>query len=281
MSGVAPEPVGKPLFRSALRRAQVLRWPGMKTKPGRNDVCTCGSGKKFKHCCIDRPLTATLRLIEVPGSQARSIELVNFAKFDEVLGTEVLAAFSRCFVHTDRLLSLISFAHISNQTYGEKSTAFGRDLHTMVWFTIGTLRELALAIQGLRAAFAKKGILNQDGEPWLKLREIEDRWNNDEGFRKVRDRAAFHVDPEVMTLGVHALVKDVRDVELFKGDDEGQIHGSFTLGTTVLHNGLGWNLEDYGRFLEQVSTDHGAVIDAVQHVLVEATEAVGIDVVKK
>jgi hypothetical protein len=21
---------------------------------GRNDVCPCGSGRKFKHCCIDR-----------------------------------------------------------------------------------------------------------------------------------------------------------------------------------------------------------------------------------
>ena len=22
--------------------------------PGRNDPCPCGSGKKFKHCCIDK-----------------------------------------------------------------------------------------------------------------------------------------------------------------------------------------------------------------------------------
>ena len=23
-------------------------------KPGRNDLCPCGSGKKFKKCCADR-----------------------------------------------------------------------------------------------------------------------------------------------------------------------------------------------------------------------------------
>jgi len=24
-------------------------------KPGRNDPCPCGSGKKYKHCCLNRP----------------------------------------------------------------------------------------------------------------------------------------------------------------------------------------------------------------------------------
>lgn len=24
-------------------------------KPGRNDPCPCGSGKKFKKCCLDKP----------------------------------------------------------------------------------------------------------------------------------------------------------------------------------------------------------------------------------
>ena len=26
----------------------------MKKKIGRNDPCPCGSGKKYKHCCVDR-----------------------------------------------------------------------------------------------------------------------------------------------------------------------------------------------------------------------------------
>lgn len=30
----------------------------MTTNPGRNDRCTCGSGKKFKHCCADAPAKA-------------------------------------------------------------------------------------------------------------------------------------------------------------------------------------------------------------------------------
>ncbi|MDH3605328.1 MAG: SEC-C metal-binding domain-containing protein, partial [Candidatus Tectomicrobia bacterium] len=27
----------------------------MKAKIGRNDPCPCGSGKKFKKCCVTRP----------------------------------------------------------------------------------------------------------------------------------------------------------------------------------------------------------------------------------
>jgi hypothetical protein len=254
----------------------------MGDEAGRNDPCPCGSGKKYKKCCIGRPTVAALRLIEDEGSKSRSIELVNLAKFDAALGTDLIAAFAQCFVHTDRLLSLISFAHISGEKYGRNTTAFGRDLHTMVWFTIGTLRELAKAIDGLRAAMAKKGILKKDSQHWLKLNEIEKRWNKQALFVKMRNKAGFHVDADVMINGVQALLKDVRDVELFKGDDAKQIHGSFTFGTTVMYNGLGWeNLEDYGRFLEKVSADHGDVIAAIQHVLIEATEAVGIEVVSK
>lgn len=247
---------------------------------GRNDLCPCGSGKKYKKCCVDRPTTAAaLRLNERPDSQERSIELLNLRKFDDALGTEVLAAFARCFVHTDRLLSLVSFAYTSDKTYGEKSIAFGRDLHTMVWFTIGTLRELALAIQYLRAELKKKDLLSPEADHWVKLREIEDRWNNDPAFRKMREKAGFHVDKDVMISGVQTLVKDMRDVELFRGDNEKQVRGSFTFGTTVMYNGLGWeDLGHYGRFLETVNGDHGEVVTAIQHVFIEVTEAVGIEV---
>ena len=253
----------------------------MGDEAGRNEPCPCGSGKKYKKCCIDRPTTAaTLRLVRHPETDERSIELLNLAKFDEALGTEVLAAFARCFVQMDRLLSLVSFAYISSEKYGDKKTAFGRDLHTMVWFTVGTLRELALAIQYLRSELRKKDLLKPQTEHWLKLREIEGRWNNDPAFRKMRDKAGFHVDEDVMVDGVKALVKDVRDVELFKGDNEKQVRGSFTFGTTVMYNGLGWeNLDHYGRFLETVSADHGDVVTALQHALIEVTEAVGIEVV--
>lgn len=29
-------------------------------KPGRNDPCVCGSGKKYKHCCLEKTETVNL-----------------------------------------------------------------------------------------------------------------------------------------------------------------------------------------------------------------------------
>lgn len=37
--------------RESPRKMQLIRG---KKKPGRNDPCVCGSGKKFKHCCLDK-----------------------------------------------------------------------------------------------------------------------------------------------------------------------------------------------------------------------------------
>jgi SWIM/SEC-C metal-binding protein len=39
-----------------IERAILAREPARATpKTGRNDPCPCGSGKKFKKCCVDQP----------------------------------------------------------------------------------------------------------------------------------------------------------------------------------------------------------------------------------
>jgi len=149
------------------------------TKAGRNDRCPCGSGKKFKKCCMDKPsLRPRAELVQQEGGKWK-IELKQFAAFREQLGSDVVNAFCRCFVHADRLQSLISFTYASEQLHGRESVAFTRNLHTMVWFTVGTLRELATAIRDLRAALKKRGLLDVTAEPWVKLIDVEKRWEDD------------------------------------------------------------------------------------------------------
>ena len=78
------------------------------------------------------------------------IELVDFQKFEEVLTRDVLNVFCCCFIQSDRLLSATSCSDASEKLNGKDSVVFGRDLIAMVWFTIGTLRELSLALKDLR-----------------------------------------------------------------------------------------------------------------------------------
>lgn len=239
---------------------------------GRNDPCTCGSGKKFKKCCIDRPTGPAVE-IEKDGDRWRII-LRNFKDFEAALGRDVLRGFCRCFVHADRLTSTISCIHASEQLHGRDSIAFGRDLHSMVWFTIGTLRELALGIRDLRAALAKRGLLDAESAPWVKLREIEKRWEDDEFFRRMRDKVAFHVDSDVIDRGLDELGQQ-RDVDLCRGEGSKSVRSSLTLGLEATHNGLGMDLDGYKAFLEHVIDDH-MVGEAIQEAFVLATRSAGI-----
>jgi hypothetical protein len=42
-------------FRVSRRvNKEVVKSVRVKKLPGRNDLCPCGSGKKYKHCCLNR-----------------------------------------------------------------------------------------------------------------------------------------------------------------------------------------------------------------------------------
>ena len=156
------------------------------------------------------------------------IELRNFPELEKALGRDVVNAFCRCFVHSDRLTSIISCTYASEQYHGRDSTACGRDHMTMIWFTIGTLRELALSIRDARAALAKRGWLEPESEHWAVLRKLEERWENDEFFRTKRNVAAFHVDKELIDKGLNELVKD-RVIDLAEGQGEKNIDSTLSL----------------------------------------------------
>ena len=53
----------------------------VRMKPGRNDPCTCGSGKKYKKCCAELPATgsAGVRVLERPRVADEGQELQELA----------------------------------------------------------------------------------------------------------------------------------------------------------------------------------------------------------
>jgi hypothetical protein len=222
----------------------------------------------------DKP---TIEFVEPAGGQKRwRIELRNFEQLEVALGRDVLNAFSRCFVHADRLTSIVSCIHASEKLHTRDSVGFERDLNSMVWFTIGTLREMASAIQDLRAALRKRSRLDPNSPPWVVLRGLEDRWERNAFYRKKRDVGAFHVDPEVIDKGLDELIKDQKDVTLSLGDGRRSVDSQLALGLLALHNGLDLELEGYRQFLQVVSDDHGDAGNAIQEVFIEAARAAGV-----
>jgi hypothetical protein len=41
-------------------------------KPGRNDPCPCGSGKKYKQCCLERAAASVVDQIPLPALNGRT-----------------------------------------------------------------------------------------------------------------------------------------------------------------------------------------------------------------
>lgn len=211
------------------------------------------------------------------GVERWKIEIQNFDQFTRALGGDVLAAFCRCFVHADRLTSLISCAYLSQERYGQESVPFSRNLHTTVWFTIGTLRELSMAIGDVRAALAKRGRFDREHESWVRLREFERRWAADELAARLRNKAAFHVDVEVIMNGLAAIGAANRDTVLSRGEGRKAERSSLTLGLESMFNGLGIDIAAYGNFLGRVADDQG-IGSVVQEAFMHAVEQVGIPI---
>ena len=216
----------------------------------------------------------TFELVEQKdGSQ--EIRLRSPKDFDEALGRDVLNAFCRCFVHADRLNSAISCMYTSEQHHGRASIVHKRDVHTLLWFTIGTLRELAKAIRRLRSALAKRQLLDHESEPWVVLSKLEKRWEDDASYRKMRDKVAFHVDKDVVNKGLDELSKEPY-VALVQGQGPKSIDSWLPLGFLALHYGLGMDLDRYEEFVKVVMADHSVAVTAIQESFILAAEAAGI-----
>jgi hypothetical protein len=202
------------------------------------------------------------------------IEATDFARLRLTLGPDVTNAFCRCFVHADRLTSLIGFAFLSEERYGRDSPPFQRDLQTMVWFTVGTLRELASAIRDLRSAMVKRGQLDINAAPWVILGEVERRWEDDPFYRTMRNIVAFHVDPGMTEKGLDGLAQQER-VVLVRGEGRPQRHTFLSVGLEALFMGSPMDLGDFEKFMTSVGNDQ-AVGAAVEEAFVLALKAVGI-----
>ena len=207
--------------------------------------------------------------------QRWEIQLQDLKCFDDMMSRDVLNAFCRCFVHADRLNSTISCMYASRQHHGLESVAYTRDLDTLTWFTVGTLRELALAIKHLRSALKKQSLLDPKSDPWIELSGLEERWERNEFYRKKRDVAAFHVDKKIIDKGLNELV-DEEAVTLAEGQGDKLVHSRLVLGFLALHTGLDMDLDHHRQFLEVVKADHRIANRAIQNAFVLASGATDV-----
>lgn len=214
-------------------------------------------------------------LVEDARTRRWRIELRDLRAFREALGDDVLAGFCACFAHADRLVSLMHFSLLSEQSDAEGSPGGGRNLETMAWFVVGTLREFALAVRALRSALAKCGLLNPNTDAWVTLRDIEERWDGDPFFRDVRNKVAFHIDLDLIKAGLTRMEANGNAVLV---DSKGRevVYARFLLAGSALLEGLGMDSSEIERFMRTVRDDHVAIHERIQEVFLQVLDTKGI-----
>lgn len=192
------------------------------------------------------------------------------------LGKEVVIGFARCFLHADRITSLISMAQTSETKNGADSVAFERDLSTVVWFVAGTLREMAISIRALRSALAKNELLAPDTPAWRELRAVESRWEDQKLYRDLRNLVAFHIDEEIVRIGLESM-ESLGNVVFVEGESELTSDLTLKLGLETIYQGLELSLDQFVEFLEAVGDDQLVAI-TIQQAFVDLIQSEGIDV---
>jgi hypothetical protein len=201
-------------------------------------------------------------------------EVKDLAVLRKGLGEDVLRAFVRCFVHADRLTSLAHFGPIGSVAQ-TRPVASERNYLTAVWFAIGTLRELGRSLRALRGALAKRGLYGPDIGPVDRLREVEDRWENDPFLRSLRNTHAFHVDDEAIAFGLEKLCRRTRPVTIVEGEGSSDYEASSRLGSDALFLGIGINEGDLQRLLQIVYDDFKVYL-ALDDVFMAVLRKVGV-----
>lgn len=75
-------------------------------KTGRNDPCPCGSGRKYKHCCLNKPKEA-IDLIESPEERSKWLKRYPYTGAERIDGRIYLADyFDEVSIETDKILYL-------------------------------------------------------------------------------------------------------------------------------------------------------------------------------
>ena len=170
------------------------------------------------------------------------------------LGMEVFNAFVCSFIQSDRIDSLIAFLHLNILHLEKHAEQSARNYQATAVFLVGTMFELALALDRLRSALIRGGLATK--EEWTsKLGPRWDsHWRNSSWASTFRSKAAFHVDPAYIEAGLGRLRQTGR-VDIFQYASERQQEGIFLLGASALLRGHGSDASALNTFVTDFLPD--------------------------
>ncbi len=228
----------------------------------------------------DRPTCENLVLRHI-GNRTSDwrLEASDLSHLRRAMGEDLLVAFVRCFVHSDRLTSLAHFGALNGKAEVPEP-AVSRNYFTCMWLSIGILKEFATALQSLRSELAKQQLLHLDPTALERIRDAEERWQKGLAAKEVRNTQAFHVDSDVIRRGLARLEQGSAPAILVEGRGTSDYQSRLTIAAQCLVSGSEADSELLRRTV-QSAYDDTKVYLAVDDLFVATLKHVGAIVIEE
>ena len=193
-----------------------------------------------------------------------TIDTRDFDALRRLLGDDLLCAFLRLFVWTDRAASLLHLGYWGLKNLPEGSAALGRDFQTIVWFASGLLFEAADAIEEMQ----KAGITHhlRTTEHWDKLQAMASRWTRNKFLRRARNNLGFHATTKEMKAGIAILAARGERLTIIEADDTTLARSTFRIGLEALLAGIGATMTQFDEMLTSIKDDWASFSTLVHYV---------------
>lgn len=205
------------------------------------------------------------------------LDLDNPPGVEQALGRDVVIAFMKCFVGSDRLVSL-THLYILSCTHGDGdgSRSGVRDSRLINLLLIGTMHELGAAMQKLEGALIRAG--KRTVASWQEMVDIRRRWFGKPAVADIRNQLAHHLgDDEVYDKGWES-IRTKQSLSLYRADGRTGNKGTFDGAWDLVARGLDLEPSEYSKVSEQVADDIFRVPVALLAVFRDVVTAAGISV---
>ena len=119
------------------------------------------------------------------------VSLVDAKAIQVAIGRPLFAAFLKCFVGVDRVMSLEQMLELNQHHLERDSPAHDRNLRVLVFLMAGTLYELGEALQELCSARVTERMA--DKNEWTPINAIRKQWHTNPLMSKFRNQLAHHL----------------------------------------------------------------------------------------
>ncbi len=186
----------------------------------------------------------------------KRITIPDVKAFRNRLGKEVTEAFCRCFVHSERLSALADWIRLLDKHENPEGVTTGRDLWTVLWFAVGTLKEFGIELDRLKGHLREAKLYDRVTN-WGVLHDVSRTWVHDKKYNELRDHVSFHTNHEVIANGLQRLAELNTPAQF--GTEQKDGRGFTRIGLNCQLMGIGWDItEEAFRPLYVLASTHTA-----------------------